>query len=170
MTFLTATAIAALLFFGSILISPTTNGPAMVATRQHEYLALKGNTRFELDSLHADVGSYLAVLPQAARNTFLRPYIWEASGMLQLVTAAGILFFWLLVVVALVRKEKPWYSFFSNPLFVFLVIFPACYYLFIGFTVPFPGAIVRYKSIPELMLLTVLVLNIRMGAKGLRKD
>lgn len=170
LTFITATAIAAILFFGSILISPTTNGPAMVAKRQHEYLALEGNTRFGLDSLHGDVGSYLEVLPQAANNTFLRPYTWEASGMLQLVTAAGILFFWLLVVVALARNETPWYIFFSKPLFVFLVIFPACYYLFIGFTVPFPGAIVRYKSIPELMLLSVLVLNIRMGKNELIKD
>lgn len=170
LTFITATAVAAILFFGSILISPTSNGPAMVATRQHEYLALEGNTRFGLDSLQGNVGSYLKVLPQAANNTFLRPYIWEASGMLQLVTAAGILFFWLLVVAAIARKERPWYTFFSNPLFVFLVIFPACYYLFIGFTVPFPGAIVRYKSIPELMMLSVLVLNVRMGKNELLKD
>lgn len=170
LTYLTVTAMAAILFFGSLLISPTKNGPAIVATRQHEYLALEGNTRFGLDSLHADVGSYLHVLPQAANNTFLRPYFWEASGMLQLVTAAGIIFFWFLVVLAVVRKEKSWYDFFSNPLFVFLVIFPTCYYLFIGFTVPFPGAIVRYKSIPELMLLSVLVLNVRMGRKELIKD
>jgi hypothetical protein len=152
--------VSAVLFFGSLLISSTKNGPAIVAQRQHEYLALKGNTRFALDSLQGDVGSYLRVLPQAANNTFLRPYPWEAAGLLQLVTAAGILFFWLLLVLALVRKEKPWKIFFQNPLFVMLLFLPVCYYLFIGFTVPFPGAIVRYKSIPELMLLSLLVLNL----------
>jgi hypothetical protein len=170
LTYVAVYGICAIIFFLSALLPDSDGLAGLVASRQHEYLALEGNTRYGLDSLHANVGSYLKVLPQAANNTFLRPYIWEASGMLQLVTAAGILFFWLLLAVAMVRKEKPWYTFFSNPLFIFLVIFPACYYLFIGFTVPFPGAIVRYKSIPELMLLSVLVLNVRIGKKELIKD
>lgn len=143
----------------------------MVAARQHEYFALKGNTRYQLDSLDAGVGSFARALPQAANNTLLRPYIWEADGMLQLVTAVGILFFWLLVILFVVRNEKPLSVFFQNPLFLFLVFFPLALYLFTGYTVPFPGAIVRYKCIPELLLLSVMVLNIRLAVqKGYEKN
>jgi hypothetical protein len=31
-------------------------------------------------------------------------------------------------------------------------------YIFIGYAIPFPGAIVRYKAIPELLLLTIPVI------------
>ncbi len=162
--------ISAVLFFGSLLLSSTKNGPAVVAGRQHEYLALKGNTRFRLDSLHADAGSYFKVLPQAAVNTFIRPFIWEAKGILQFMTALSIVFFWALAVYAFLKKDQPWSKFFQNPLFVFLLVFSVCFYLFIGYTVPFPGAIVRYKCIPELMLLCVLVCNLRVPARWLRKE
>jgi hypothetical protein len=170
LTYITSFGISAILFFATILISPTKNLPAVVASRQHEYLALEGNTRYRLDSLDASPGSYLKVLHQSANNSFLRPYIWEASGILQLVTAVGILFFWLLVILAIIRNEKPWKLFFQNPLNLFLVFFPVVLYLFIGYTVPFPGAIVRYKCIPELMLLCVLVLNIRIYGKKKYED
>ena len=170
LTFFSAYGIAALLFFGTLLLSPTKNLPAVVASRQHEFLALTGNTRFRLDSLEASVGSYMKVLPQAANNTFLRPYFWEAKGVLQLITAAGILFFWILVIVVIVRNDQPWSVFFQNPLHLFLVFFAISLYLFVGYTVPFPGAIVRYKSIPELLLLSVMVLNIRMWKNRIQKD
>jgi hypothetical protein len=170
LTYISAFGIAAILFFSTLLVSSTKNLPAVVAGRQHEYLALKGNTRYQLDSLEASVGSFLSVLPQSANNTFLRPYVWEAEGMLQIVTSLGILFFWALVILAIARNEKPWREFFNNPLYLFLVFFPVTLYLFIGFTVPFPGAIVRYKSIPELMLLSVLILNIRWTGKGYEKN
>lgn len=165
LTYLAAFGISAILFFSTILISPSKNLPGIVATRQHEYLALKGNTRYALDSLHADVGSYIKALPQSAGNTFFRPLLWEASGALQLMTGVSILFFWGLVIIAIARKERPWQEFFQNPLHLFLVFFPVVLYLFIGYTVPFPGAIVRYKCIPEILLLSVLLLNIRV-----RKD
>jgi hypothetical protein len=165
LTYISAFGIAAILFFSTLLILPTKNLPAVVAKRQHEYLALKGNTRYQLDSLEASVGSFASVLPQSANNTFLRPYIWEADGILQVVTSVGILFFWALVILAIARNERPWSEFFSKPLHLFLVFFPVALYLFIGFTVPFPGAIVRYKCIPELMLLSVLVMNIRWPGK-----
>lgn len=162
LTYVSAFALTTVIFFGTLLISPTKNLPALVANRQHEFLALKGNTVFRLDSLHADVGSFIKVMPQAASNTFLRPYVWEADGALQVLTAGSIVFFWSLALLALVRPEKPWATFLQHPLVLFLVFFAVVLYLFIGYTVPFPGAIVRYKCIPELMLLSVLVLNLRL--------
>lgn len=170
LSFVSLTAIAAILFFGSLLFSSTANGPAIVSSRQHEFLALEGNTRFALDSLHADAVSYIRVWPQAAANTFLRPTPWEASGVLQIVTALTILFFWILVAWVIIKKDQPWKKFFQNPLLVFLLFFSVYYYLFIGYTVPFPGAIVRYKSVPELMLLCLMICNLAWPLKWRGKE
>lgn len=147
-------AVTMLLFFASAWISPQENLPKMIADRQAAFFALKGNTVYELDTLQPNAVSFLRVLPQAAVNVFLRPAPWEAKGPLQLVASADICIFWALVLLACFRNGSSWKDRFSHPLLLFLLIFSAALYIFIGYTVPFPGAIVRYKIIPELFLYT----------------
>lgn len=168
--FATIFGICIILFFLSALVPGTDGLPGMVAARQHEYLALEGNTRFALDRLQPTFSSYLSVLPQSAHNTLLRPYLWEAKGILQIVTALSILFSWLLVVLAIVRKETPWKEYLKNPFVLFSLFFGVGLYLVIGFTVPFPGAIVRYKVIAELLMFLTIVSNIRMPRKRVMKE
>jgi hypothetical protein len=145
-------ALGAILFFASAFISPEQNLPKMVADRQAEFFALKGNTVFELDRLQPEAGSFVRILPQAMVNVFFRPAPWEAKGPLQLVSAADMLLFWALVLFSCFRNRAAWRQRFSHPLLLFLLVFSASLYIFIGYTVPFPGAIVRYKIIPELFL------------------
>lgn len=158
--FLLVYGMGALLFFGSILLSPTNNLPAFVAGRQQAYQGLTANTRYRLDALEPTVGSYVTVLPQALNNTFLRPYAWEAKGALQLISAIDIIVCWLLVLGCFAWRDARWKEQLSQPLILCLLFFSVILYLFIGYTVPFPGAIVRYKIIPELLLYSVLLLNI----------
>lgn len=150
-----------LLFFGSAYLPGIPNLPQVIVERQQEFLALKGNTRFQLDTLEPTVGSFLQVLPQAVSNTFVRPFLWEAKGLLQVMTALEIMLFWGLVVLAFVRREKSEAGFTGYPLLWVLLLFSVSLYLFIGYVTPFPGAIVRYKTIPELFLLIVMVVQIR---------
>jgi hypothetical protein len=161
LTFALLWIICIVVFWASALLPASFSMPVMVATRQHEYLALKANTRFELDSLRPAFNSYMHVLPQAVRNVYIRPYLWEAKGFLQLATAVSIMIMWLLVLLVIIRKEMPWSSYFRNPVILFFLFFCLNFYLLIGYTVPFPGAIVRYKVIPELLLFLVIVLNVR---------
>lgn len=153
--------IAIILFFGSSYVPSFPDLPSVVVERQQEFLALKGNTRFELSSLEPTVGSFIKVLPQAVSNTFLRPFIWEARGLLQIMAALEQLLFWGLVIWAIVRGEKTITPFRTNALLWVLLLFSISLYLFIGYITPFPGAIVRYKIIAELYLLILLVIRVR---------
>lgn len=159
----------ALLFFGSAWLPGIPNLPAVVVKRQQDFLALQGNTRFELDTLQPTIGSFLQVLPQAFSNTFLRPFIWEAQGLLQIMTALEILFCWIMAIGALAWRDKS-ISFNGYPLLWTLLLFSITLYLFIGLAIPFPGAIARYKIIPELLLLTLPAICLKVSGKGKREQ
>jgi len=151
--------ISILVFFGSAYVPGFPNLPSVVVERQQEFLALKGNTRFALAALEPTPGSFIRVLPQAVSNAFLRPFLWEAKGMLQVMAALDLLLFWGLVVLALVGSKKGISILKPPPLVWVMLFFSISLYLFIGFVIPFPGAIVRYKIIPELFLLALLVIR-----------
>jgi hypothetical protein len=51
-----------------------------------------------------------------------------------------------------------WREALKKPLNLFSLTFGIIFYIFIGYVIPFPGAIVRYKAIPELLLLCVLAI------------
>jgi hypothetical protein len=146
--------IATLLFFASAWVSPGRNAPRLVADRQKEFMALEG-TRFHLNILEPSVTGFMRVLPQAAENTFLRPYIWEAKGPLQIMTALEVTFFWLLMLAPFIKRDKELTCLPTLPLVWFCLFFGVTLYLFIGYTVPFPGAIVRYKAIGQMLLLVL---------------
>jgi hypothetical protein len=152
--------ITIVLFFSTTLVSGTANLPAVIVKRQQEYFALPGKTRFALDSLQANAGSFVQVLPQAAGNTFIRPFIWEAKGALQVATALDILFCWLLVLMCFIKGDDNRRTYFRNPLIWTLLFFSLSMYLFIGYTVPWPGAMVRYKVMGELFLYAIAFLCI----------
>ncbi len=143
-----------LLFFASSLLTRM-NGPSAVANQQAKFLLLKGNTRYELPVLEPDIPGFITVLPYAFYNTFLRPLPWEAKGMLQLASAAGILLFWAVVVYYLFRNRSRAAK--GSSFMWVLLLFGISLYLLIGYMVPFPGAIVRYKSIGEMVILLALL-------------
>lgn len=150
---LTAGACLAVVMAGSFVLPARLNALAVIAGRQHEFLALKGNTRFGIPVLDEHPGSFINALPEAAMNTFMRPFLWEAKGWLQWFAAmetVAVLLLLLFAVFVYVRN-KPRVQ--LTPLFWVLLTTALASYFITGFVVPFPGAIVRYKIIPELFLL-----------------
>jgi len=156
-TFLWVYGIGGLLFFASAWISPGRSLPGVIVERQQSFMALQG-TRFPLDSLQPTVTSFTKVLPQALSHTFVRPYVWEAKGALQIMTAVEIIVCWLLILVAIIKRDRHVKHTLQKPLVLFCLAFGFTLYIFIGYVIPFPGAIVRYKAIPELLLLSVPVI------------
>ena len=140
--------LAALLIF----FLPANHFSGIIAAKQNEFSKLKGS-KFRLDKLEASPASYLQVLPQAAGNTFLRPLPWEAKGFLQLMASAEVVIFWSIFIASIVNRHQFWRVRFFQPVVLMLLLLGVSSYLFIGYLVPFPGAIVRYKAIPELVLL-----------------
>jgi hypothetical protein len=145
------------IFFIGIIVSPEKNLSITVIKRQQEFFKLHG-TSFRLDSLQPSAASFIKNAPQAFSNTFLRPFIWEAKGFLQVVTALDIIFFWALVLISFFFHERGWRKIFQSPLLLLFIFFGISQIIFIGYIVPFPGAIVRYKSIPELFLFICMII------------
>jgi hypothetical protein len=156
-TWLLVYVVAGLVFFATAWVSPARNLPLIVVKKQQDFLALQG-TRFQLDSLQPSVTGYVRVLPQAVDNTFFRPFIWEAKGLLQIMTALEVLVCWLLVLRMIIKRDEQWKKQLTDPMLLFFICFGITFYIFIGYTVPFPGTIVRYKALPELLLLTIAVI------------
>jgi len=150
--------ICVVLFFASMLISSENNLSIPIIKRQQEFFKLHGNTSFKLDSLQPSINSFIKILPQAFSNTFLRPFVWEAKGALQIVSALNIIFFWVLLLMILFFHEKKWKQILNNPLLLLLIFYGISQVILIGYVVPFPGAIVRYKAIPELFLFLIITI------------
>ncbi|HLY68898.1 MAG TPA: hypothetical protein VKR53_04170, partial [Puia sp.] len=151
-------ALSAIVFFGSSLISAKNNLPAAMVSRQQEFFQLHGNTVFGLDSLQPTLMSFLRVAPQAFSNTFLRPFVWETKGILQIVSAFDIVIFWIFIFFLFFSPEKNRKTHLDNPVLLMFLFYGFSLMLLIGYIVPFPGAIVRYKAIPELLLLVFMAI------------
>jgi hypothetical protein len=153
--YFTRTFLIALLIFGvSLFLPPSFQLSRPIQRTQESFFALKGNTRYKLDSLSPGPVSFLKLLPQATANSVLRPYPWEGKSLLQSLSSievlfliAGILFF----MVSPRRRAQV-----SHPLYWFFLYYGICQIILIGYAVPFPGAIVRYRSILLLFLFLFL--------------
>lgn len=157
-------AVCVALFFASAYISPDANMLTYVVHRQQEFFQLKGNTVFKLNALEPTFSSFVNTLPQAFMNTFWRPFPWEAKGVLQWVTTIETIFVWLILMEAIIKGVRNRIN--PNALIWLFVCFGFCLYLFIGYTVPFPGAIARYKVIPELLMLLAAMMAINTDKKN----
>ncbi len=145
---------------GSFVLPQRMNALFVIANRQHEFLALKGNTRFHLTTLDGYPASFIKVLPEAALNTFARPFLWEAKGLLQWFAAIEALAVLLLLAFTAFIYARNGRGTGNSPLVWVLLLTGLYNYIITGFVVPFPGAIVRYKIIPELFLICACLLVI----------
>jgi hypothetical protein len=140
----------ALIFLSSLFLPPAYQFSRPIRESQEKYFSLQGNTRYALDSLQSGPVSFLKILPQAFANGILRPYPWEGKNLLQSASAIEVLFLLaglvLLVLSAHSREQV------SHPLFWLFLYYAVVQVLLIGYVVPFPGAIVRYRTIAVLML------------------
>jgi hypothetical protein len=143
------------IFFGSALIHPERNLPAMIANKQRDFIDLPGKTRFDIMPLTSSPASYIKAAPMAIVNTLARPFIWEARGFLQMVTALETTIF--LLSILCIAYFVDWKTVGSDPWILGGILFSLSLFLFIGLTIPFPGAIIRYKAIPQLFLLLSLL-------------
>ncbi|MEO5999037.1 MAG: hypothetical protein ABIN89_19845 [Chitinophagaceae bacterium] len=158
-TFLTIYVLSIFLFFISGKVPGFPSLPEKLTQRQYEFLSLTAKTRLPLDSLKGTASSYFQVLPQALNHSFLRPYIYESKGMLQLISAADIILFFLFVFFTGIFFKSNRRKVFQNPVILTCVFTAFFAYLIIGYTVPFPGAFVRYKAIFELLFFCVFAVT-----------
>ncbi|MDP4131393.1 MAG: hypothetical protein Q8918_10780 [Bacteroidota bacterium] len=143
-----------LIFISSLFLPPALQLSRPLIQTQQNFMVLHGNTRYRLDSLQPGPLTLIEILPQALANSALRPYPWEGKGLLQSLSSieniflfAGFLFF----VISIPKRHKV-----ADPVFWLFLYYGITLLLGIGYTVPFPGAIVRYRCIPFLFLFIFL--------------
>ncbi len=143
--FITSFLLSTILFFAFGL-------QEFVVDAQRKFFALNG-TRFEMPVLQPTISSFIELFPLAFNHVFLRPYPWETVSSLQLFYSFEIIFFWIIITIAVIRRHPDWKRRLSNPIILMMlfIAFSAC--ILYGYVVPFPGAIARYRIIPELFLL-----------------
>jgi hypothetical protein len=147
--------LALLLIFGlSLFLPPARQLSRPVRMSQESFSLLKGNTQYKLDSLRPGPVSFIKILPQAITNTFFRPFPWEGKTLLQSISSVEVIFLIAGVFFFLVspnRKQQ-----ISHPLYWLFLFYGITQFISIGYVVPFPGAIVRYRSIAFLLLVLFL--------------
>jgi hypothetical protein len=124
----------------------------IVTERRNSFLQLQGNSLIDTTVVQPSFTSLASYFFVAVKNAFIEPHFFNAMGLMGIVSAVnnmGLLlcFVW----VAFVWQQKKAIT--IQP--IWLLLLPFCFinYLVIGYTVPFSGAIVRYKSIFEFLLL-----------------
>jgi hypothetical protein len=167
--FVTVYALAIVLFFASAFLLPGHGLPGVMAAKQQEFLRFQG-TRFNIIELDRTPVSYLKALPGALANTFLRPFPWEAKGTLQMLASFEVLIFWAVVVTCLFRSHTFWKIRLYHPVILLFLFVSVNICLLVGYLVPFPGAIVRYRAIPQLLILCAVLSLTRWKEKSIYKN
>jgi hypothetical protein len=133
------------------------NFPQKISDRQQDFFRLKGGSEVPLDSLGTSLTDYIKILPQAANHVFIRPYPGEESSLLykfSMLESWGLVIMFLLSVIYPASDLR---RIISIPMVLAIIFYGLSNYLLIGYTIPFLGAIVRYRIIFETLFLAVII-------------
>jgi hypothetical protein len=134
--------------------SHSINPLLLLSTKQHEFLQLTAGSQAQTDVLQPTVSSFISLLPSAVDMAFFRPHITEAKNLFYVLAIGENLLLIILVLFSIFRlnrqKKVP-----SIVLFLFAFSIPVL--LICGYTIPFTGAIVRYRSLVLPLLVSPLL-------------
>jgi hypothetical protein len=123
-----------------------------IAAKQADFMSLPGKTVFDLPMLNDSIGSLFRALPFAFVNSMFRPLFFDARGVFQILSSINTLLLWALVIAIALNSRQ-----YVSAKALALMLAAVCSFIVIGLIVPFPGAIIRYRAIPELMLIGALL-------------
>lgn len=155
--------VAILVFFLSGFPGSPFNLPQQFADRQHQFLSLEANTRLPLTFLQPTLISYIKVFPEAVNHIFFRPYITEITSPFHAILFGENIVFICIICFVLIRNKSA-VSNSAKPFNLFLWSFSLAGLLLIGYIVPFPGAIIRYKAFYAMIFLLPFVSSVNKAA------
>ena len=117
------------------------------------------NSAFYLKRLNNNPIEFVKMIPSALTNTTFRPFIWESKSTMMLINSLENIMLFLFGILCLLFSKKS--ANIDFKLVGFCLTFIIILYLFIGWTTPISGAIVRYKipAWPFFMILSLLILD-----------
>jgi len=135
-------------------IFPSVNFLAYIANKQHEFLLLEGGSKVSVPQLQPAIGSFVSFIPNALDMAFIRPHLTEIKNVSYIpafVENLVLLFIFIISMLFFNKKIQ------SESLLLFLLFFPVSIMVLSGYTIPFTGAIVRYKSLVLPLFITPLM-------------
>jgi len=158
--FFTTLVLVIALFVTSSFAPSSINFTEKIKERQQQFLMLKGNSLMQTTELKGGVTDFIQLLPMAINHAFARPYFTEAKGFLGIASAFESYTVLLIFLAVLIFYRGEMYIL-KHPFILLIVFFSITNYLLIGYTVPFYGAVVRYRVIFQTMLLlpTLIMIN-----------
>jgi hypothetical protein len=126
----------------------------IVANKQSDFLTLSGFTDIYLPKLENSFWSYIHCLPYALYHIFLLPNFSFHDPLRYQIAALDsyLIFITILIAFRYIKKNH-----LNTSYYLFLLFFSISIYLFIGFTIPNEGALVRYKSEFTALLIPTLI-------------
>jgi hypothetical protein len=135
-------------------VFPTVNILSFIVEKQQEFLKLQGGSLVKTDPLQPTPFSFILFLPQAIDMAFFQPHPTEIKNLSYVPAIAENIFVILLIIISLLnipaRAAIP-------PFVICLITFSISILLICGYTVPFSGAVIRYKSLVLPLLITPLL-------------
>lgn len=137
-------------------IYPPINIFSFIANKQHEFSLLEGGSKVNTPQLLPTLKSFISFIPNAVDMAFLRPHVNEVKNLSYIPAIIENLFFLSLLVVSIAKAKRETKA---EPVILSLFFFSVSIMLLTGFTIPFTGAMVRYRSLILPLLITPLVCN-----------
>jgi len=125
----------------------------ILAHKQWAFLAENGGSDFGATQLKPTLASIAAAIPSGLVNTLFRPFLWDASGGLQVISAMGILLVWMFAIVAFIFRKK---TYTWHPVTLFLLFYALSNLMLIGILVSNSGTVMRYRVIAIHFLILVI--------------
>lgn len=130
----------------------------LISNRQKDFLLLGyAKSLVAVPELEPHFRSFFAYLPHCINIVFLQPFAWHAYNLFYLLSGLEMMFFQLVLITATVYVFKNKSKKLFHPLVLFGVFFSITAFIIIGYTIPFLGAAIRYKSAFIPLLLTPLL-------------
>lgn len=129
--------------------------PSFVANRRLEFLQLEAGSVANSFTLEPSFKSFAIHLPETLDMAFLRPHISELKSPAFFPTVLENLMLIALFIFFLYRLSR---GLKASPAVLFLLFFGCTILLICGYTIPFSGAIVRYRSLVLPIVITPLLL------------
>ncbi len=152
--FLISFLLTAIIFFNINKVFSKINPMQQVQNRQTEFLSFIGYSDMKTPKLENNFSSYMRNLPTALNHVFLQPVFKSDAPIkykIAFVDNVIVIIFITGFIVSFKRKN------FSCSMCIALLCYAVSMYIFIGYTIPNCGALVRYKSEFTVLLLAALV-------------
>ncbi len=132
----------------------------IITFKQHDFIkhaeVLGSGSVVKIDPVEPNLTSFILHAPESLFITFFRPFIFESTNPLMIISGLENLFLFLLLFSVIIYRDKLNNS--QKNLLYFLLFFSITMYVLVGLVTPVMGAMVRYK-VPALMtLVTAFVL------------